>query len=427
MTKSSNRKRTAKSRNILFFLWGAFFLVFCSALFALFRTFWGDNIDFETKEPNQSFEKNIDSVNVSKLSNVEDKDNKLIRSDEQFFKVEANSRLYSSYSGKRLNIAFVGLDSRLGSSYNHADANHIISILWDIGKIEIISVPRDTPADAGFHDSTGQNKLTVVRASRGRTAYLEELRKITELEKIHYYVELGFSQVVGLLEFLGFKDSKSTLQVLRARKGIFADDFQRTYNQAQFIRQMILKHYNDINGGFLSELAIRGGLELVSTNLTYDIVNSIIKRLNMFSFPRGPNDVVISLQPQMNMKFKVLDFSSSKSLDSIIDKLEQYNKRNNETESIVIDVYSKLNNVLVSAEKDTSKFPKRAILKLQTYFDQKAWLQIEELDRREEIRTRFEKCLVASFLKINEPSKALKVKETLRLEREFLNLKKTKL
>ncbi len=50
----------------------------------------------------------------------------------------------------RINIT--GLDSRMGTIGNHADANHILSVLLDSGAVEIISIPRDTPADAGLDD-----------------------------------------------------------------------------------------------------------------------------------------------------------------------------------------------------------------------------------------------------------------------------------
>ena len=47
------------------------------------------------------------------------------------------------YNGRRINICVTGVDSRLGTRYKHADANHVISILIDKGEVEI---PPSTPS-----------------------------------------------------------------------------------------------------------------------------------------------------------------------------------------------------------------------------------------------------------------------------------------
>ncbi|MFN3269360.1 MAG: hypothetical protein ACK42G_02110, partial [Candidatus Kapaibacteriota bacterium] len=237
----------------------------------------------------------------------------------------------------------------------------------------------------GYDDSTGQNKLTVVRASRGREFYLKELARIAQLDEIHYYVEVGFSQVIGFLEFFGFKDPKSTLQILRSRKGLGGDDFQRCYNQAQFIRQMILKNYHRVNGGLTASLLIRGGLALLSTNLTYSTVERIISQLNMFSFPRSEDDITIKIRPPMPIKYKVYDFTNQDLVDKLIEKIEHFNALHNEKDTIKIDVYHLLDKSLKLAEKDTFKFPKRVVSRLKVYYDQRAWLQIENPEQRESI------------------------------------------
>jgi len=327
------------------------------------------------------------------------------------------------FTGRRINIAIIGLDSRIGNISNHADANHILSILIDSGKIEIISVPRDTPADAGFDDTTGQNKLTVVRAVRGRNYYLKELARIAQIDKIHYFVEVGFSQVIGILEFLGYKDAKSTLQVLRSRKGLGGDDYQRCYNQAQFIRQTILKHYSKINGGISGDLILRAGLAMVETNLTFHDLKRIIERLNLGGFPISPSDITIKIRPPIPIKYKVYDFTNQDVISSLIKKIEHFNRKHNERDSVKIDTFSLLERVVSSAEKDTLKRPKAVISKLRTYYEQKAWLQIEDENNREMIRTRIENCLVSAYYKLSKPTLANQVKQAMALERELFKIK----
>ncbi|MGQ9819585.1 MAG: hypothetical protein ACUVQ1_06650 [Candidatus Kapaibacteriales bacterium] len=333
-----------------------------------------------------------------------------------------NSALFR-YTGRRINIALTGLDSRLGTNSNHADANHILSILVDSGKIEIISIPRDTPADAGMPDSTGQNKLTVVRAVRGRDAYHQELIKIAQIDKIHYFIELGFSQVIGILDFFGFRDSKSTLQVLRSRKGLGGDDFQRCYNQAQFIRQLILKHFDDIKSGFLTDLIIRGGLALVSTNLSFSKTIEIIKMLADKNFPKSEDDITIKIRPPIGIKFKVYNLLSNEVMDKLKTKIESFNKEYNEIDTAKINVYEKLKSVISLIEPDTSRSPQKVISSLKTFYQQRAWLQIEDQVKRDEIRNRFESCLTTAYLKLNQLNKAKEVKKYFEIEREFFRNK----
>ena len=170
------------------------------------------------------------------------------------FQKDSSKKIPSST--RRINIAIIGVDARMGTASKRADANHILSIVPDSGYIEIISIPRDTPADAGMKDST-QNKLTIVHAMRGTKAYLQEAGRIAKVGPVKFWIQLGFSQAMGIIELLGQRDSKSTLQVLRSRKGLGGDDYQRCFNQGQYIRQMILRHFTKADG-LLGEILIRG-------------------------------------------------------------------------------------------------------------------------------------------------------------------------
>ncbi len=327
------------------------------------------------------------------------------------------------YTGRRINISVTGLDSRLGTRSNHADANHVISFLLDSGKIEIISVPRDTPADAGLEDSTGQNKLTVVRAVRGRKAYQEELARIAGVDKIHYYVEAGFSQVMGLLEFFGYKDSRSTLQVLRSRTGLGGADFQRSYNQGQFIRQMLLRHFDKAKG-LSGEFLIRAALAVVETNLTASVVNDIIDRLDAHGFPDGPDAVIVKIRPPMYTKFKIYDFTDEEVVESLRYKIEKFNESYiKDTLHQSPDVYSILRHRLDLAAEDSANHPQRVINKLKVMFNQHAWLQIMEPDLRDSIRTEFGILLSDAYIKRRRPEKARQIWSVINTEKELLNNK----
>ncbi len=322
------------------------------------------------------------------------------------------------FTGRRINISIIGLDNRIGTNSNHADANHILSIMPETGIIEITSIPRDTPADARMPDSSGQNKLTIVRAGRGRAAYMKEAARIARLDKIDYYVEFGFSQAMGILELLGFKDSKSTLQVLRSRKGLGGDDYQRCYNQGQFIRQVLLKHFDKATG-VLGDILIRGALAFVETNLDASTISGLVSQLESKGFGDSPNDVVIRVRPAIGMKFKQYDLANKETLNKLKNKIESFNRYSGEEKSKTRNVSGVLWSAIKAAEKDTVKNPKAAISKLRTYFDQKAWMQVENINDRNNIRDNIARVLSTAYYKRRDKANAEKVIQSANAEREM--------
>lgn len=315
---------------------------------------------------------------------------------------EAGSGKRMVFSGRRINIAVTGVDSRLGTRTRHADANHVISLLIDSGKIEIYSVPRDTYADCGYDDTTGQNKLTILRAAHGREAYLKELARITRLDKMHYWVEFGFSQAMGLIEFLGYSDAPNTLQVLRSRRGLGGDDYQRVYNQAQFIKQAMVRQFSRFDGS-IGSLLMRGVLSIVETNLTYNIASDLYDKMKAASFPRHGSDVSVYIRPTMPIKFKVYDFQDDATLSELRRKIEGFNlhrlKEFDEALTPHTDPARILDRALAKAVKDTAKNPTLSINALKVLFDQRAWFQVRNVEDRIRIRDEMGKVLANSYTK----------------------------
>lgn len=363
---------------------------------------------------------------IKSVVSIEDSSDQFIRvSDESGLNVAvdpvAGAEAKRIFTGRRINIAITGVDSRLGAATRHADANHVISILIDSGKIEITSIPRDTPADAGFNDTTGQNKLTIVRAVKGRDAYLKELARIAKLDKIHYFVEFGFSQAMGILELLGYKDAQSTLQVLRSRKGLGGDDYQRSYNQGQFMRQAILTHFNKLDGPF-GGILMHGGLAFVESNINYDIAKNITEQLAKHGFPHNSGDISIFVRPAIPIKFKVYDFTDKEIIKKLSKRIEDFNTERTEqgvdAPQPKLDVASVLNNALSRAAADTAKNPARAIKTLSVYFDQRAWCQVKDLKQRAKIRDGFEAILTKSYEKRKQTEKVQQVKYIIQSEKK---------
>ena len=334
------------------------------------------------------------------------------------------------YNGRRINIAVTGVDSRLGTNTKHADANHVISILLDSGKIEIISVPRDTPADAGYgeDDTTGQNKLTIVRAGKGLKSYHKELARIAGLDKIHYYIEFGFSQALGLIELLGYKNSVQTLKVLRSRTGLGGDDFQRVYNQAQFIKQNLVANFNTFNS-LMGDLVIRAGLAMVDTDLSPDKLFYLRDELKKKGFGNNSNDVTVKIRPPMPIKFKIYDLDKPEVILALSSKIDAFNKtqkHDSDKNNLNIDINSSVVNQLSKIIKNSKNDKQTAngIRNMTTLYSQRAWLQISNLHLRDSIRTEFCNTLAGLYFRKKDSISANKVLNYLEIEKKAFNERK---
>lgn len=336
-------------------------------------------------------------------------------------KVVVNQTNGGKLSGKRVTILITGLDSRLGEghSHPHADANHVVSLWLDEGKAEVISIPRDTPADAGFHDTSGLNKLTNVRANRGRNTYHREVVRISGVPKINHYIEFGFSQAMGLLELLGFQENaKSTLQSLRSRHSYGIGDFQRSYNQGQFIRQMILKQTANLDGGIMTEVLLRGALLLVDTDLSAEQASSYLQQMKSKGFGKK-EDIVVRMKPSMKMQVTAFDFTDP----TVVAALQKQNDRTaskqgtgkKSGDEMGNQVTKKLEQLLVSSKRNLPKNPKAVIGQLEPYFKQRAWLQVPS-SQRATIRKEFGSQLTQAYTLLKKTDQADKVKTIIEAE-----------
>lgn len=332
----------------------------------------------------------------------------------------------SKLSGNRVTISICGLDSRIGTNTKHADANHILNIWLDSAIIEVISIPRGSYSDVGYDDTTGLNYLANYRAARGREAYLNEIQRITKIAEIDYYCEFGFSQAIGLLEMLGYKENAvQTLRVLRSRKGFSTGDYQRAYNQGQFIRQMILSHFNNLSG-LLGELTLRGALMLVESNLNFSDIKSIYDTLHFKGFPKSRSDVFVRLCPRFQANLQKFDFTDDYLLDSLYKSIARKNYDSSETdtkfyksESVSGKVSKRLNSLLKAAIADTARNPKRAVSRLRGIYDQRAWFQITDSAERAVIRNKICFTLSDLYLKIDNEEESKRIQLLLKVEDEL--------
>jgi anionic cell wall polymer biosynthesis LytR-Cps2A-Psr (LCP) family protein len=386
--------------------------------------------NFNSQEKNSEF-KEINSED-STLRALKNKDTNIhiintsnsFEGDIPFVLDNQGQKIKRVFTGRRINIAITGVDSRLGDNTKHADANHVLSFLIDSGKIEIYSVPRDTYVDAGYDDSTGQNKLTVLRAGKGRNAYLKELANIAGVDQIHYFVEFGFSQAMGILDFLGYKNANATLQVLRSRRALGGDDFQRCYNQGQFIRQTILSNHKRIDGVF-GDLMLRGGLMIVESNLTTDKCKIIFAEMKKNGFSSN-DDISVSVKPFMGTNFKIYDFTNQEVLEQLQSKTQVYYDKNMaslDTNHIDVQksVSKKLNKAIQTASLDSAKKPANVVKSLRTLFDQRAWHQLQNKEEKVKLREDFKILLSSAYSKLKKKPESDYIITVIETEKSFLN------
>jgi anionic cell wall polymer biosynthesis LytR-Cps2A-Psr (LCP) family protein len=322
--------------------------------------------------------------------------------------------------GRVVNVMVTGVDSRLGDYTMHADANHVLRFFVDSGVVEIISIPRDTEADAGFDDTTNLNRLTNVRANRGRTTYHKEVCRIAGIQRIDHWVEFGFSQALGLLELLGYDEqATTTLRILRTRQAYRTGDFQRSYNQGQFIRQVLLKTFDNFDG-MTGDLALHVALSFVDTDMDHETCRGLIDAMRAKNFPNDPSNIWVRLKPDVYSKFQVLDFSkeSVKDINQAIDsRVKQLGLDTMKANAATYE--QRLQSLIDKAAADSARSPGSVVRLLRRPYEQHAWMQVVDKSKRASMRDRICTMLAVSYRRMKQPAKAEEVERRVALERSM--------
>lgn len=366
--------------------------------------------------------------------------------------LQAAADSFPQPKGRVVSIMITGLDSRIGDRGGRADANHVVRLFLDAGQVEVISIPRDTEADAGFEvdplmDSLSEssdslrtksslNKLANVRSHRGRTTYLSEVCRIAGIPKIDYWVEFGFSQAIGLIELMGGSSQQAadvpertgtvssesssratqTLRVLRSRKSFSLGDYQRVFNQGQYVRRAVLygmNHVDEVAGS----LALRAALLLVETNLTYAVCQSLAQQLRASGFDGSPERVWVRLKPIAIRNLQAVSFAAG-SIDSLYQHIDAQPidvPRRDSLDSLppraAPTALQQLTSLLQKAAADSAKRPLSVIHTLQRPFEQRAWLQITDAQQRRRVRDRCGVLLAAAYDRVGKAEQARRVRQ----------------
>ena len=108
---------------------------------------------------------------------------------------------------------------------------------------------------------------------------------------------MGFSQAEGALRLVNLPPSP-TLQFLRDRKDYLIGDNQRSYNQANFLKDSILRYTEWANE--LPEPMQHLAFNIVDTDLPYDQGKELFKELLDSGLYKNPDNIEIVIRPKDN-------------------------------------------------------------------------------------------------------------------------------
>lgn len=305
--------------------------------------------------------------------------------------------------GRLINVLIIGIDSRLSVRDARGDALHLVTINPDSAVVEIMSIPRDTYCDLGYPDTTSFNIIANAKFA-GNEGLMRKVSELTKRGTVKYYIEVGFSQAMGILEILGYKEPVKTLQFLRTRRTLAGGDIQRAHNQAVFLRQNLIDKF-PIMTGATGDVIISAGLNFVTTNLTREFCLGLVYNLEQRGFPQHrPDAVRLRMLPIYNIRLKDMSADST----TVHNTLSRVERALGDNASQSRNVLAFLRNVNKKAAADSAR-PGKVIHRLARLTEQRAWLQIRDKETRIGVRDTMMSMLERAYRKVGKIEQAEKV------------------
>ncbi|MCL4397957.1 hypothetical protein M1403_02930 [Patescibacteria group bacterium] len=258
---------------------------------------------------------------------------------------------------KDTSILLLGLDSRKGDKSARCDAIHTVSFLPSQGKIIITSVPRGTISKDG-------NIIANVCSIYGFDTAKKEIEKITGIPA-DYTVKTGFSQTMGAFRLLGLPPSP-TLQFLRDRHDYAIGDNQRSFNQANFLKDMLVQHLDQINA--LPEPIKYLGFKTIDTDISYNDAKKLLAEIIASGIYKDPANIEVVVKPADNLVRQDIHLSAQTATDWSFSQDPEYQAYQKE----MVDY---LENITKTANKT-------AVI---TALAQKSWLQVDDPGLRNQL------------------------------------------
>lgn len=320
----------------------------------------------------------------------------------------------------KLNVLVVGLDSRLAKGGSNADAIHLVTINTKTMSAKITSVPRDTYMELPMADST-QQKVTYARNFLGRKGFLRRMEEFFNEGRIHYSVEVTFSQVMGILELLGYQDPGKAMHFLRNRKSFHAGDYQRAHNQANFMKRAFERNFH-LFAGASGDVLLSVGLSMIDTEMPKDVAQTLIYKLYERGFPSGADRIALKMKPEMHFEFADLA-PTPEEMNRANDSLyEAMSDRFKDEQIGRPDAFRILSEFIARAE-GCRRYPRGVIQVLSTTYRQRGWLQIQSRFKRVLMREKITTLLADAYEKVGEREEAQAVRDYLQQEKKLFDLK----
>ena len=311
--------------------------------------------------------------------------------------------------GRLINILVIGIDSRLSARDARADALHLITVNPDSAVVEILSIPRDTYVDLGYPDTTTFNVIANAKTA-DNGLLLRKVAQATKRGTVPYYIEVGFSQAMGIMEILGYRDPVKTLQFLRTRRTLPGGDIQRAHNQALFMRQNLIEKFPLLTGA-TGDLIITAALNFVTTNLTRDFCLGLVYSLKQRNFPyHRPDAVRLRMLPGNAIRLKEM-VADSATIHNTLARVENRLGEGGDPP----DVASYLRRVYTRAMKDSAR-PGQIVYRLRRLNEQHAWLQIRDEHTRTGVRDTLTGLLEYAYRKLGQEERAEAVRNARKAE-----------
>lgn len=259
------------------------------------------------------------------------KDNKLVIVDE----TKINQKTEEKLEGE-LVFAFFGIDGERGLDYikkhlatldgktaedryfttgNPSDTIMLVKIDKKTGKVNVVSIPRDTKVKIAGHD--GMRKINASFAKDGPYAAIDTLREFSNVD-VTNYIAVDYKGVKAIVEIIGEVeidvpfdmdyddptdtpplhihlkkgkqklDGKGAMEFLRFRKSNkgqgdkFLGDVGRVTHQQYFIQELMKQTLNANNVTKLPRM-IQAGLEHILTNISIDEMLELAKVFTSYS------------------------------------------------------------------------------------------------------------------------------------------------
>jgi len=275
-----------------------------------------------------------------------------------------------------ITILLLGLDSRKGDPTSRCDAIHLVTFSPPEEKIIITSVPRNARVDLP-EVATPSAYLANLCEQRGIDAGVSEIIRITNLQPDHT-IKINFSQTLGILRLLGMPTTP-TLQFLRNRTSYLIGGYQRSHNQALFLKDMILHHTEQVSNlpkpmkQIIFKMVDADGLDFETAN---SILNWVVKN-NLW---QKPEKIELTIKPLpwykvIDIHFAASDYPSEISWQD-----------NEEFKNYQSELENYLKNLIETGEKCLASDQKDYLCQLlKTPFSQQLWLQLEDNQLRNQL------------------------------------------